>query len=90
MCWVADTSDSNYVIDFVPGRKGAIVATGDSGHGFKMLPLVGRWIQKVIEEQRQSEERWMWKRPAAGQEDISWRVGKLYDLGAEQRMKSML
>ncbi|KAH8171926.1 FAD dependent oxidoreductase domain-containing protein [Sarocladium implicatum] len=90
MCWVADTSDSNYVIDFVPGRKGVIVATGDSGHGFKMLPLVGRWIQKVIEEQRQSEERWMWKRPAPGQEDISWRVGQLYDLGAEQRMKSRL
>jgi sarcosine oxidase/L-pipecolate oxidase len=83
MCWVADTRDSDYVIDFVPGKRGVIVASGDSGHGFKMLPVAGKWIQTVIEEQRQSEKRWAWKTPAQGEEDISWRVGKLYDLGAE-------
>ncbi|SPO01041.1 related to fructosyl amino acid oxidase [Cephalotrichum gorgonifer] len=85
MCWVADTRDSEYIIDFVPGKKGVIVATGDSGHGYKMLPVAGRWIKKVIEEGAQAEARWRWKEVSGGPEDISWRVGNLYDLKEESK-----
>lgn len=90
MCWVADTRDSDYVIDFVKGKKGVVVATGDSGHGYKMLPVAGRWIKKVIEEGAQSEARWRWKDVSGGDEDISWRVGNLYDLGEEAKIPSKL
>jgi sarcosine oxidase/L-pipecolate oxidase len=89
MCWVADTRDSNYVIDIVPGKGGLIVATGDSGHGFKMLPVAGKWIQKVIEDGKQIESRWSWKKPTEGEDDVSWRVGNLYDL-SEEKIKSKL
>lgn len=90
MCWVADTRDSDYLIDYVQGKEGVIVATGDSGHGFKMLPVVGTWIQKVIEEGRQSEDRWKWKNVTGAAGDISWRTGVLYDLSEGKKISSKL
>ncbi|KAI1769760.1 FAD dependent oxidoreductase [Hypoxylon cercidicola] len=81
LCWCADTADSEYVIDLVPGRKGLVVATGDSAHAFKMLPTVGGWVRDVVEKGRQDSARWRWKEgsDAAGA-DISWRVGETSDL----------
>ncbi|KAI1210182.1 FAD dependent oxidoreductase [Annulohypoxylon truncatum] len=81
VCWCADTADSEYVIDFVPGKKGLVVVTGDSAHAFKMLPTLGAWVREVLERGRQDRERWRWKEgsDAAGV-DISWRVGKTTDL----------
>lgn len=89
-CWVADTGDSDYLIDLIPGKKGVVVATGDSGHGFKMLPIVGQWIKKVVEEGTQTESRWKWKPGRASGEDVSWRVGTLFDLGDTSKISSKL
>lgn len=80
ICWVADTRDSEYIIDTVPGTQGLVVASGDSGHGFKMLPIAGLWIKKVLEDGKQSEERWRWKDEKGTEDDVSWRVGKVADL----------
>ncbi|KAI0175991.1 FAD dependent oxidoreductase [Hypoxylon sp. FL1284] len=79
-CWCADTADSEYVIDLVPGKKGLVVATGDSAHAFKMLPTVGGWVRDVMEKGRQDLARWRWKEGSdAAAADISWRVGKTTD-----------
>ncbi|CAH0043587.1 unnamed protein product [Clonostachys solani] len=85
MCWVADTDDSDYLIACVPGTEGLIVASGDSGHRFKMLTMVGGWIRRVVEDGQQVEARWRWK-PGRGRsrDNVSWRVGELYDLGEEK------
>ncbi|KAI1441757.1 FAD dependent oxidoreductase [Annulohypoxylon stygium] len=82
VCWCADTADSEYVIDYVPGKKGLVVVTGDSAHAFKMLPTLGGWVMEVLEKGRQERGRWQWKEgnDAAGV-DISWRVGKTTDFG---------
>ncbi|KAI0892938.1 FAD dependent oxidoreductase [Annulohypoxylon nitens] len=82
VCWCADTADSEYVIDYVPGKKGLVVVTGDSAHAFKMLPTLGGWVREVLEKGRQERGRWQWKEgnDAAGV-DISWRVGKTTDFG---------
>ncbi|KAK8062066.1 FAD dependent oxidoreductase [Apiospora hydei] len=82
MCWCADTADSEYIIDFVPGTSGnsLIVASGDSGHAFKMLPIAGRWIVELARARKQETTRWRWK---AGQDaggDVSWRIGRPVDL----------
>jgi len=43
-CWYCDTADENFLIDFYPGSDNLLVTSGDSGHGFKFLPLLGRLI----------------------------------------------
>jgi sarcosine oxidase/L-pipecolate oxidase len=80
LCWCADTADTEYIIDFVPGKSGVMVVSGDSGHGFKMLPMVGSWVKDVLEKMAQDIPRWRWK---AGQDaggDVSWRVGVSVDI----------
>jgi sarcosine oxidase/L-pipecolate oxidase len=80
ICWCADTPDSNYIIDHVPGTMGLLVVAGDSGHGFKMLPVAGKWVKKALEDGEQIIERWRWKDKKSGSDNISWRVGKVKDI----------
>ncbi|KAK1674024.1 FAD dependent oxidoreductase [Colletotrichum godetiae] len=80
ICWCADTADSDYVIDAVPGKKGLYLATGDSGHGFKMLPVVGQWIKDLVEKGEQDIVRWKWKEGSDASHNVSWRAGEVVDL----------
>lgn len=36
ICWYSDTRDGNFLIDFYPHVDGLLVASGDSGHAFKV------------------------------------------------------
>lgn len=81
LCWFADTRDSDFIVDYVPGAGGSVVLlSGDSGHLFKMLPLTGEWVLRLVTEGKQDVPRWRWK---AGEEDdkakwegdVSWRLG---------------
>lgn len=85
-CWFSDTSDSEYCIDFVPGTSNSVVVlAGDSGHGFKMMPVVGQWVRDLIETGHQKLSRWKWKSPgASGAEwgsSVSWRIGAAREMG---------
>lgn len=83
LCWFADTADSDFIVDYVPGSESSVmVLSGDSGHGFKMFPIVGDWVKNLIEAKsgKQGVARWRWKQPkaaaaGAGTDDVSWRVG---------------
>lgn len=67
ICWYNDSFDNNLVVDRVPSKKGLMVATGGSGHGFKYLPVLGRWIVDIIECKQLSGvdaevvRRWRWR-----------------------------
>ncbi|ODV93698.1 hypothetical protein PACTADRAFT_4600 [Pachysolen tannophilus NRRL Y-2460] len=78
-CWIADTSDSHFIIDKVPNSKNLYVATGDSGHGFKFLPNIGKYIVDKLEGKLdpEMEYSWQWKqdRPEFDPNMCSWRVG---------------
>lgn len=47
--WYTDTINNDYIFDFVPGKEGLFVATGGSGHAFKMLPVLGQFLVDKIE-----------------------------------------
>lgn len=81
MCWFADTADSEYCIDFVPEtNRSVIVMTGDSGHGFKMMPIAGSWVVDLLKDNRQKLSRWQFRQGGKdGIKDwgdsVSWRIG---------------
>lgn len=85
ICWFADTSDSEYCIDFLPDTNNSVVIlSGDSGHGFKMMPIFGKWVVELLENGKQSIDRWQWKtKDERGQswgDSVSWRIGKSREL----------
>ncbi len=50
VCMYCDTNDGHFWIAPDPERPGLIVATGDSGHGFKFAPVLGEIIADAVEE----------------------------------------
>lgn len=83
LCWFADTDDSDYIIDFVPDAGTSLmVLSGDSGHGFKMLPIFGDLSRKLLEDGYQQVAKWQWKaaKRADQQKQIDWRASASQDL----------
>ncbi|KAF3066451.1 L-pipecolate oxidase [Daldinia childiae] len=74
LCWFADTIDSDYIIDFVPDTNSSlIVLSGDSGHGFKMLPIFGGFVKDILEHGSQSIPKWQWKDDTKLKSTGTWR-----------------
>ena len=46
--WYTMTPDAQAIIDRVPGIEGLLVATGFSGHGFKLAPSVGEGVAQML------------------------------------------
>ncbi len=69
-CWYGDSTDGDFLIDHHPGRRGLVVAGGDSGHGFKFAPILGALLADVIERKpHPGAERFLWRNPRAGREE---------------------
>lgn len=77
ICWIGDTGDSNFIIDRVPGFSNLFVASGDSGHAFKFLPNIGKYILKRVTGQLDPvlAHLWRWKNGTGfDPAKCSWRV----------------
>jgi len=63
ICWYSDTPDADFIIDYHPQWQNLFIATGDSGHGFKFLPVIGDKIADCIERTCPAEfkGKWDWK-----------------------------
>ncbi|KAJ6157702.1 hypothetical protein N7470_005294 [Penicillium chermesinum] len=69
LCWYTDTFDNHFVIDF-----GLMVATGGSGHGFKFLPNLGRFVVDRIEGKKDEEsllKSWQWRTLPEGEKPFN-------------------
>ncbi|KAI6889730.1 nucleotide-binding domain-containing protein [Hortaea werneckii] len=65
VCWYNDSFDNHLVIDRVPETEGLMVATAGSGHAFKYLPVIGKYVADVMEgvkTERPSIKAWKWRR----------------------------
>jgi glycine/D-amino acid oxidase-like deaminating enzyme len=61
-CLYADTFDADYWMDHHPRISGLSVATGGSGHGFKMAPVLGPLIADMVEQQPNDRlHRFRWR-----------------------------
>ncbi|WVR09687.1 hypothetical protein IAU60_006762 [Kwoniella sp. DSM 27419] len=76
MCWCTDTDDAQWLLCEHPNWKNLVLATGDSGHTFKYLPVVGSEVADLIEGKLSDEKRHLWRwRPGAGDPDGTGRGG---------------
>ncbi|KAI9660985.1 MAG: hypothetical protein M1821_009312 [Bathelium mastoideum] len=96
LCWYSDTPKGDYLITYHPDFRGLFLATGGSGHGFKMFPVLGDKIVDCILGQPPEEfkNKWCWSERQP--EDLIWtedgsRSGrKGMNLDAELRKGSRL
>ncbi|KAK1962310.1 FAD dependent oxidoreductase [Colletotrichum sublineola] len=49
VCWCTDSPDAHWLIDNHPKHPSLLLATGDSGHAFKMFPIIGDYISDALE-----------------------------------------
>ncbi|KOS19974.1 L-pipecolate oxidase [Escovopsis weberi] len=69
LCWYADTCDGDWLVDWHPGWNGLFVATGDSGHAYKFLPVLGdKIVDCLVGKGGALGEKWKWKDIKAGGE----------------------
>ncbi|HLF64367.1 MAG TPA: FAD-dependent oxidoreductase, partial [Saprospiraceae bacterium] len=62
LCCYTDTLDGHFWIDQHPEIKHLTVATGGSGHAFKMGPMLGEMIADTAEGQRHKwSARYSWR-----------------------------
>ncbi|KAK6078896.1 sarcosine oxidase [Seiridium cupressi] len=89
MCWCTDTADAALLICEHPKWKNFILATGDSGHSFKILPNVGKHVVELIEGSLPEDmaHAWRWRpggdalksRRAAPPKDLAGMPGWKHD-----------
>lgn len=63
-CLYADSFDGDLFVTRVPGREGLVVASGGSGHAFKLAPVLGPIIADVAEG-KPGPARFAWRDPSA-------------------------
>jgi len=62
LCLYCDSWDGDFYLDHVPDRPGLLVAAGDSGHGFKFAPVLGRIAADVLERKpNRYASRFAWR-----------------------------
>ncbi|KAK7192677.1 hypothetical protein DPSP01_006892 [Paraphaeosphaeria sporulosa] len=81
ICWDADTPDLHFLIDKHPNHPGLHLAIGGSAHGFKMMPVVGKYVVDSLEGCLENEARnkWRW-RPGAKMQHANPHPGRLLEL----------
>ncbi|KAL5120643.1 hypothetical protein ACEQ8H_001391 [Pleosporales sp. CAS-2024a] len=82
MCWCTDTADAALLICEHPEWKNFVLATGDSGHSFKLLPNIGKHVVELLEERLADDLTYAWRwRPGSGDALKSRRDAPAKDLG---------
>ncbi|KAH8432851.1 NAD(P)/FAD-dependent oxidoreductase [Aspergillus melleus] len=60
LCWYTDTVDGNFIIGHHPRISNLFLATGGSGHAFKFLPVLGKYVVDGLENALPDAQRQRW------------------------------
>ncbi|KAK5191996.1 hypothetical protein LTR99_006660 [Exophiala xenobiotica] len=63
LCWYTETPTGDFIADYHHGVAGLFIATGGSGHGYKFLPVLGRYIADCFEGTAMAEVQQKWRLP---------------------------
>ncbi|KAK4494902.1 hypothetical protein PRZ48_014258 [Zasmidium cellare] len=63
MCWDGDTKDVNFRVCRSPTNDRLYIATAGSGHGFKFMPVIGKYVVDMLEGKMSEEytDLWRWR-----------------------------
>ena len=83
ICWCADTPNRDFLISAHPDYPSLTLGVGGSGHGYKHIPIIGRYIVQAMESTLDSRMRhvWRWRPETAVNrdwEDVQGRMGGSY------------
>ncbi|KAL4900073.1 hypothetical protein BDW74DRAFT_188651 [Aspergillus multicolor] len=61
LCWYNETPTGDFIFDFHPEYRNLFVATGGTGHAFKFLPVIGKYIASAFTGTLSPELSAKWK-----------------------------
>ncbi|KAI0104519.1 sarcosine oxidase [Daldinia grandis] len=64
LCWDIATPDEDWIISPHPASKNLYIAAGGSFHGYKFLPIIGKYVAQMLHGELSEEHarRWAWDR----------------------------
>ncbi|KAI1630168.1 FAD dependent oxidoreductase [Exophiala viscosa] len=86
LCWYTETPKGDFIADYHHTLSGLFIATGGSGHGFKFLPVLGRYIADCFERTAVSDVRQRWKLPKPSPQKEKLQVNDGSRRGPPRRM----
>ncbi|KAL5340434.1 FAD dependent oxidoreductase [Aspergillus crustosus] len=62
LCWYNETPTGDFIFDYHPDYKNLFIATGGTGHAFKFLPVIGKYIAGAFTRSLSPEltDKWKW------------------------------
>ncbi|KAF2123430.1 fructosyl amine: oxygen oxidoreductase [Dothidotthia symphoricarpi CBS 119687] len=71
VCWYNDTPSGDFIIDYHPDHSNLFLATAGSGHAFKFLPVLGKYIVQGFENSlpRDLAQKWRFRTEYKNKED---------------------
>ncbi|KJK63999.1 FAD dependent oxidoreductase [Aspergillus parasiticus SU-1] len=76
LCWYNDTPTGDFILDYHPQHKNMFIATGGSGHAFKFLPVIGKYVVGCFEKNLSQDLLQKWKFPTEYKERFQGDVFK--------------
>ena len=69
VCWCADSMDREWLISRHPAHPKLVLAVGDSGNAYKMLPVIGKYIADLVQGRSLEpvlQKTWRWRPEKTG------------------------
>ncbi|KAI2632943.1 sarcosine oxidase [Xylaria nigripes] len=74
ICWECLTPSNDFIISPHPAAAGLFIATCGSYHGWKFLPVIGRYVLQMLDGTLEPdlEKRWAWDRSLPDTPGVEW------------------